>query len=230
MIENIDENFGRLLTQLKEWKIENETLVIFMTDNGTATGASVFNAGMRGAKNSPYQGGTRVPSFWRWPAGFDGGKDCSALAAHIDVVPTIVEIAGIKLDEGARRQIEGRSLLPILKNPQTDWADRTLVTHLGRWPRGKAAESKFAGCSIRNERFTLVNNQELYDLRQDPGERKNVITDHPKVVEMLRRSYDEWWQSVLPCLENEQAVEPKTNPFHDLYYKQFGPPKPATAR
>ena len=86
MIENIDENMGRLLAQLKAWGISDNTLVIFMTDNGTATGATVFNAGMRGSKNSPYQGGTRVPSFWRWPAGFQGGVDCNALTAHIDIL------------------------------------------------------------------------------------------------------------------------------------------------
>jgi arylsulfatase len=227
MIENIDENFGQLLGQLKMWGIENDTLVIFLTDNGSASGTSVFNAGMRGAKNTPYQGGHRVPSFWRWPAGFAGGKDCSALTAHIDVVPTIVEIAGIKLKDESKQQIEGRSLLPILNNARAEWADRTLITHLGRWPRGKAAESQFAGCSIRNERFALVNNRELYDLREDPGETTNVFADHPQVVERLRGAYDEWWHSVLPCLENEQAIGPATNPFHDLYYQQFGPAKKA---
>src|SRR5829696_182191 len=97
MIENIDENVGRLLAQLKERGLSENTLVIFMTDNGSATGASFFNAGMRGSKNSPYQGGTRVPSFWRWPAAFQGGVDCTALTAHIDVFPTLAEIAGAKL-------------------------------------------------------------------------------------------------------------------------------------
>ena len=96
MIENIDENVGRLLERLGEWKLSENTLVIFMTDNGTATGRAVFNAGMRGSKNSPYQGGTRVPSFWRWPERFSGGVDCDALTDHIDVFPTLAEIAGAR--------------------------------------------------------------------------------------------------------------------------------------
>jgi arylsulfatase A-like enzyme len=230
MIENIDENVGRLLSRLRDWNLSDNTLVIFLTDNGTATGAQVFNAGMRGAKNSPYQGGTRVPSFWRWPASFPKGVDCQALTAHIDVFPTLAGIAGAKLNERVKRQVEGRSLLPLLKNPKSAWADRTLVTHIGRWPRGDAAHAKYAGCSIRDRRFTLVNDRELYDLLSDPGETNNVITGHPDEVQKLRAAYDEWWQGVLPCLENENAIGPKINPFHELYYKQFGENKAATVR
>jgi arylsulfatase A-like enzyme len=193
-----------------------------MTDNGSATGASVFNAGMRGSKNSPYEGGTRVPSFWRWPAGFRGGMDCNALTAHIDIFPTLATIARAKLTDNVRRQVEGRSLLPLLKNPGSDWSDRLLVTHIGRWPKGEAANSKYTGCSIRDRRYTLVNNQELYDLQRDPGEKHNIIADYPEVVKRLRAAYDDWWQSVLPQLENENVIGPKENPFKELYRKQFG--------
>jgi arylsulfatase A-like enzyme len=227
MIENIDENIGRLLSRLKELGINDNTLVIFVTDNGTATGAQVFNAGMRGSKNSPYQGGTRVPSFWRWPAGIKGGVDCNALAAHIDVFATLAEVSGAKLTDSVRQQVEGRSLLPLLKNPHAEWGDRLLVTHIGRWPRGEATNSKYAGCSIRDRQYTLVNNSELYDLQHDAGEKHNVITDHPDVVKKLRAAYDDWWQSVLPKLENENAVGPKENPFKQLYFKQFGHAKDA---
>jgi arylsulfatase A-like enzyme len=222
MIENIDENVGRLLSQLKGWGLSENTLVIFMTDNGSATGASFFNAGMRGSKNSPYQGGTRVPSFWRWPAGFRGGVDCKALTAHIDIFPTLAMIAGANLTDEMQRQVEGRSLLPLLKYPKSEWADRVLVTHIGRWAKGDAANSKYAGCSIRDRRYTLVNNKELYDLQRDPGEKHNVIAEHPDVAKELRDAYDDWWQSVLPHLENENAVGPKENPFKELYRKQFG--------
>lgn len=222
MIENIDENFGRLMAYLEKAGLSSNTLVIFLTDNGTATGAQVFNAGMRGAKNTVYQGGTRVPSFWRWPAGFEGGHDCGALTAHIDIFRTLADVAGAKLSDQGKQQVEGRNLLPLLTNPQAEWPDRMLVAHIGRWQRGEAAQSKYAGCSIRNKRYSLVNNRELYDLAQDSGETKNVIVDHADVVQTLRAAYDQWWQSVLPCLENENVVGPKTNPFHDLYYQQFG--------
>jgi arylsulfatase A-like enzyme len=222
LIENIDDNFGRLLAKLKDSGIEDNTLVIFMTDNGGTLGVQIFNAGMRGQKVTPYQGGTRVPSFWRWPAGFQGGVDVDALTAHIDIFPTLAAIAGVDLSAEAKAQVEGRSLLPLLKDPKADWPDRTLVTHVGRWPRGKVETAKYTNCSIRDARFTLVNNRELYDLKADPGESKNVLTSHPDEVARLRAAYDRWWRDVLPRLENEAAIGPKINPFKELYWKQFG--------
>ena len=175
MIENIDDNFGALLGKLDEWGLANNTLVVFMTDNGGTQGTTIFNAGMRGMKNTPYQGGTRVPSFWRWPAAFRGGRDVSTLTAHIDVFPTLAEVAGAKLPADVQTQVEGRSLVNLLESQGAEFADRYLVTHCGRWRRGQAAKAKFTQCSIRNGRFTLVNNTELYDLQKDPGERTNVL-------------------------------------------------------
>jgi arylsulfatase A-like enzyme len=222
MIENIDDNFGALLKKVDEWGLAENTLVIFMTDNGGTAGMNVFNAGMRGAKNTPYQGGTRVPAFWRWPAGVKGDADCAALTAHVDIFPTLAEIAGAKLDSGLRKQVEGRSLVPLLKNPRAEWTNRFLISHVGRWDKGRMAEAKFKGCSIRDERFTLVNNSELYDLKNDPGEKRNVIADHPEVAQRFRAEYDRWWDSVQPLQVNETAIGPGVNPYHELYWKQFG--------
>jgi arylsulfatase A-like enzyme len=222
MIENIDDKFGRLIHSLKEWGIENDTLVIFLTDNGGTFGTTIYNAGMRGQKVTPYQGGTRVPSFWRWAGGFQGGVNISALTAHIDVFPTLAAIAGAKLSNEVAKQVEGRSLLPLLKNPKAEWPDRTLVTHVGRWPRGNVADGKYVSCSIRDSRYTLVNNKELYDLKTDSGETRNIFGDHPEIVARLRGDYESWWTSILPCLENEEAVGPKINPYKERYWKQFG--------
>jgi arylsulfatase A-like enzyme len=228
MITNIDDNFGRLMERLKEWGIENDTLVVFQTDNGTATGSQVFNAGMRGAKGSPWQGGTRVPALWRWPGGFEGGRDIPPLTAHIDVFPTLAEITGAKVPAEFAGQVEGRSLWPLLQDQTATWPDRTLVTHVGRWEKGKAQENKYSACSIRNARFTLVNpargseKWELYDLKNDPGEQTNVIDQHPEIVKELKRQLDQWWTEVTPLLVNEDAVGPAQNPFKVLYWKQFG--------
>jgi arylsulfatase len=224
MIENIDSNFGMLLGKLKEWGIADNTLVIYLaTDNGGTAGVSIFNAGMKGGKNTPYQGGTRAPCFFRWPAGgIPAGTECSALSAHLDLFPTLAELTGAKLTEEVKQQVEGRSLLPLLKDPKAEWPERTLVHHIGRWKKGQVAEAKFKGCSIQNSRFTLVNNAELYDLKADPGEKNNVIAAHPEVVAKLRAAYDQWWQDVQPLLVNENAVGPKMNPLKELYWKQFG--------
>ena len=224
MIENVDTNFGKLLAKLDEWKIADNTLVIYLAgDNGGTEGVKIFNAGLKGGKGTPYQGGTRAACFFRWPAGgIPAAAECAALSAHLDLYPTLAEITGATLSNEVKQQVEGRSLLPLLKNPQAAWADRTLVHHVGRWGKGQAEKSKYANCAIQNARFTLVNNKELYDLKADPGETTNVIAGHPEVVATLRAAYDQWWQELQPLLVNENVIGPKVNPLKELYWQQFG--------
>lgn len=220
MIANIDENLGKLMARIRDWHIETNTLVIFLTDNGHSV-RDVFNAGMRGMKGTPYQGGIRVPSFWHWNGTLKPG-DRQQPAAHIDIFRTLADLAGAKLSPETEQQAEGHSLLPLLDNPQAAWPDRTLVTHLGRWDYGQAKAAKHRQCSIRNSRFKLVNNSELYDLQADPGEMRNVINEHQETVASLRAAYDQWWDKILPCLENETVIGPETNPFKAVYWAQFG--------
>jgi arylsulfatase len=118
--------------------------------------------------------------------------------------------------------VEGRSLLPLLKDPAAKWDDRTLVTHVGRWPKGEAQAWKYKQCAIRNTRFTLVNNSELYDLVADPGQMTNVIEKHPDVVRDLRAAYDKWWNDIQPLLVNEDAPIPEENPYKTLYDRTLG--------
>ena len=233
MIANIDDNVGRLLVKLKEWGLEKDTLVIFMNDNGGTAGVQVFNAGMRGSKGSPWIGGTRAASFWRWP-GTLKPADCDRLTAHIDFFPTLAELAGAKLPDDVKAQVEGRSLVPLLENPKAEWAERTLFTHVGRWPKGaKVDDYQFANCSVRSTRWHLVSagkgkgkqKWQLFDLPADPGEKTDVLATHPDVVKKLTAEYDAWWKSLPPYLVNEDAVQPKENAFKELYWKQFGKPK-----
>ena len=210
MLENIDMNFGLLLDKLKEWGIADNTLVIYLgSDNGGGAGLKIYNAGMKGHKGTADQGGTRIPVFFRWPAGnIPAGVECEALTSQIDILPTLAEIAGVTLtDDPIKQQIEGRSLMPLLKNPKADWEYRILVHHAGRWEDGQAVNSKYSRCSIQDDRFTLVRNEELYDLKADPGETKNVITQYPEEVAKLRAVYDEWWTRVQPRLVNEDAYK-----------------------
>jgi arylsulfatase A-like enzyme len=218
MITNIDDNIGTLLTKLKAWDLERNTLVIFMTDNGHPI-ANLYNAGMRGAKVTPYQGGTRVPSFWRWPSVIPSGVDVDRLAAHIDLFPTLAELAGAKVP--ASLSLDGRSLVPLLEDPTSAWPDRYFFVHVGRWAKGKAADSKYAKCAVRSAQYRLVNNTELFDIKADPGETKNVIADHAEIVAEMRKAYDQWWSEILPALENEDAIGPEVNPYHALFRQQF---------
>ncbi len=229
MIENVDTNFGKLLQKLDEWKIADNTIVIYLgTDNGGTEGVKLFNAGMRGQKNMAYEGGTRAPCFIRWPGVTKGGTECAALTAHLDVFPTLAEITGATLDDKVKRQVEGRSFLPLLKNPVATWADRTLITSAGRWDKGKEP-AKFWRVSVRNSRYTLVNEKkkwELYDLDQAPGQEHDIAATHPDIVTKLAASYDQWWDEVQPFLVNENAFKtaPKINPYKELYAQQFGEP------
>ncbi len=230
MIENIDDNFGRMLATLEQWKALDNTLVIFMTDNGAThlkgslNGKKVthFNAGLKGGKNSPHEGGTHVPAFWRWKGVVDGGADVDALTAHIDVYRTFVELAGAELPD-KMQEIDGRSLVPLLENPEAGWPDRELFFHCGRWTPGKREGAKYAKCAVRTERWRLVNHKELYDVTKDPGQRNDVAKSFPEVVARLGKSYDAWWESVQPLMVNEGLPKLKTEefPLNIRYYKQL---------
>ncbi|MCE9533364.1 MAG: arylsulfatase [Planctomycetes bacterium] len=237
MITNIDTNVGQLLAMLKERGLEKDTLVIFMTDNGTATGADVFNAGMRGMKVTPYHGGTRVPSFWRWPGMLKGGVDVDLLTCSWDMLPTLAELAGAKMDGDLLKQVEGRSLVPLLKDPKAEWADRFFYVHVGRWdpkidPRQTPEKVQFANCSIYWKNYHLVNagrgekKWELYDLKSDPGEKSNIAAQNASTIETMEKAYDEWWKGTLPLMVNEGVKGPAINPYHEAYWKQYKGPGP----
>lgn len=232
MLANLDDNVGRLLDKLAAWGIERDTLVVFMNDNGGTAGCKLYNAGMRGTKGTAWLGGTRASSLWRWPGTLKPAT-VNQLTAHIDFFPTIAEIAGARLTSNVQTQVEGRSLLPLLCDPQAAWPDRVLFTHLGRWPQGALpATGKYAMCSVRNPQWHLVSpgkgekRWELYDVKADPGEKTNLAANQPAVVEQLGSAFETWWNSVQPQLVNENAVGPKVNPFKELYWKQFQGPGP----
>jgi arylsulfatase len=228
MIANIDDNVGRLLAKLKQWDLERNTLIVFMNDNGGTFGVNIFNAGMRGSKVSPWLGGTRSSSLWRWP-GTLHAADCNRLTAHIDVFPTLAELAGAKLSSEVEAQVEGRSLVRLLASPRAAWEDRILFTHVGRWPQGANVDDyKYNRCSVRNAQWHLVCDDQgtkkwqLFDIKSDPSESKDVASQHPDVVNGLDAAYDRWWASLPAYLVNEDAVGPTLNPFKELYWEQFG--------
>ncbi len=205
MISNIDANVGKIREKLKEWKIENDTLIIFMSDNGASNHfkekpapAAFYNAGMKGSKGSVEEGGTRVPSFWYWPNGFKGGVDVDRLAAHIDVFPTLAEAAGAKIP--ADLKLDGRSLLPLLKNPKANWPDRFLFIHASNWG-GPPMEHKDNGFAVRNEQYRLVGNKEFFDVKADRSQTKNVCDSHQDITNKMKEAYNKWWDEVQPALE-----------------------------
>ena len=232
MITNIDDNVGKLMAKLKEWKLDENTLVIYMNDNGGQPHSNkIFNAGMRGNKGSAYNGGARAMSLWRWPGTIKPGS-CDKLTAHIDYFATFADLAG----QTVKDNIDGYSLLPLLVDPKATWhEDRMLFTHAGRWG-GRADDSKpmklmpNGKCSVRFQQYLMVYEKEwtLYDLKADPGEKENIAGKHPEIIAKLSKAYDQWWEDCLPCLENETAWKTarSDNPFKTDYWKQYGGPGP----
>jgi len=221
MIVNIDDNMKLLMDKLTQWELEENTLLIFMTDNGSAAGGRVFNAGMKGTKGNPNEGGTRVPAFFRWKGTLNEGIDVNRLTAHIDMYPTLSEMAGAELPRNG--QVEGRSLVPLLKNPQAKWQDRFLFTHVGRWGKGAAPETlKYKRFSVRSERYRLVGTNELYDMNADPGQKVNIIDKHPKIAKDMLKAYEAWWNETRPLMINEdEPVYEGKQPFVKNYEKQL---------
>ncbi len=218
MIENIDDNIGRLCQKIDELGIENNTLFIFMTDNGPS--ASIYNGDHKGKKGSVDEGGTRVPSFWRWPGVLKPDTDVDRIANHFDILPTFADIVGGHPEQ--KELLHGRSLVPLLKNPTAPWEDRFRFFHKGRWKAGGAAASRDVNFAVRNQRYRLVGRNELYDMENDPSQKVNVIKQHTQLAKKMNTAYDAWFDDAVPNMVNEDAPLTGHNTFHLLFWKQYG--------
>lgn len=201
MISNLDAALGRMLAELAKDGLDRETIVIFLGDNGTALGGSPrpgdFNGGLRGTKGSAYQGGVRIPAVFSWPGHFPANRTVPTLSSLCDVLPTLAQACG--LDTAAFPKSDGRSLLPILLlgDQPPDWQDRILPTHVARWSSKTPVEKlPFLNASVRNQRYSLVNGKELYDLESDPGQSNDISKSNPKIRDDLREAHLKWWESV----------------------------------
>jgi hypothetical protein len=205
MVARFDEDIAILLKELKELGLEENTILIFMSDNGPCPwygGIKIddngfveegYSAGMRGGKIWGYENAHRVPCFIRWPAGnINAGRDIQTLTAHFDVLPTLIEACGLQNPDNV--DFDGTSLMPLLKNHQDRWSDRTLFVHNQRvdFPE------KYKDYQVLTERWRLVkrNNEELYDIQMDPGQRFDIAAQHPDVVKALHLRYEDWWKDI----------------------------------
>ncbi|NQT35882.1 MAG: arylsulfatase, partial [Planctomycetes bacterium] len=196
MITNIDDNMARLVRKLDELGIAEETILIFTTDNGTAAGfrgGKGFNASMRGTKGSLYDGGHRVPFFIRWPDGhLTGGRDVDVLASCLDVLPTLIDLCGLKRPEGFRT--DGVSLAGVLPEKSDVGLQRSLVIQY----RQSAEPPQQWNAAVLSGRWRLIGGKALYDIKADPGQKTDVAAQHPEVVEQLRAVYEKWWAEISP--------------------------------
>lgn len=234
MIENVDENIGRLMDKLKGLKLDQNTIVIFMTDNGTASGVWTNNetqfvfrgygAGMRGKKNSAYEGGHRVPFFIRWPKGnLKSNNEINALTAHIDILPTLMDLCHLKDSENT--QFDGKNLTPLLYGTD-NWSARTLVVDSQRSEYLK----KWKKSAVMTEQWRLINGKELYDIQEDFGQKNDVSKAYPEVVKELSKAYDKWWEDVsvnanvvAPIIVGNRMDNPSTLTCHDWHSNDKNP-------
>lgn len=201
MVTNIDDNIGRLMQKLEDLKIVKNTLVIFMTDNGPQQIRYV--GGMRGRKGSVYRGGVRVPFYLRYPALTKGNKDVMAVAAHIDILPTLAEICKVALPRN--KKIDGKSLVPLLEGKKKAVQDRELFFY---WTR-KSPERYF-NMALQHGPNKLVAHTdynatiedfELFNIEEDPYEQNNIVA-HDVVLAKDLKSKMELWYKELTQSEN----------------------------
>ncbi len=202
MISNIDDNVGDTRKLLKELGVYENTIFIFTTDNGTAGGDRVFNAGMRGKKGSEYDGGHRVPFVCHWPAsGWNKKRDVQILSHAVDVVPTLLDVCEIKKPKDL--VFDGKSIRSVFKSfPKAHWPDRFLVTDSQR----VRDPIKWRKSAVMSQNWRLVNGVELYEIRKDPGQKTNVAKSNPAQVKKMRDFYEAWWAELQPTFAKTTEI------------------------
>ena len=202
MIANFDENMGRLLQRLAALGIAEDTIVIFSSDHGTAAGydpatGGGFNAGMRGVKGSVYDGGHRVSFFLRWQGRLTGGRKLDGLTAHIDVLPTLVDLCGLESELAC----DGISLAAQMRGEEVCLPTRSVVVQLQ-----PDVPRKWHHTVVLNGSWRLVNGSELYDIATDPSQRRDVAADYPRVIAALRDDYEAWWGEMQSAFAETVAI------------------------
>ena len=228
MIAHVDKRFGDLMRFLVEEKLADNTIVIFMTDNGGTAGVGTFNAGLRAGKTTYYDGGHRVPCWIRWPSGKLGEpRDISLPAQNTDFLPTLCELCGIAPPRrsAADEPYCGVSLAPLLRGTEQELPDRKFVVQYGQIPK------KFEACVVWGK-WRLVKGEELYDIEADRAQKNNVAADHSDVVKSMRDYYEQWWQDLEPMLNDfvpisigapqQPAVELTSGDWEGIYADNSG--------
>ena len=198
MIAHVDARFGDLMKFLDENKLSDNTIVIFMTDNGGTGGVNVFNAELRGRKTQYYEGGHRVPCWVRWPSGGLGKpRDIDVPTQNTDLLPTLCDFCGIAQPERPKADAiyTGTSLAALLPGEAKSLPERTLVVQYGQTP------AMFDCCIIRGK-WRLVAGKELYDVAADRAQEKDIAASNPEVVKSMREYYEAWWKGVEPLLDD----------------------------
>lgn len=224
MIENIDDNFKKLTDHLDKLGLSDNTILMFMTDNGTSCGITLdenqfvidgYNKGLRGQKSSKYEGGHRVPFFMRWPEGInEHDRDLNQLTANVDFMPTLLDFCDVKTKEGI--DYHGISLKDLIQGQIDELPDRAVVTDSQRLVK----PVKWRKSAVMRGKWRLIDGHELYDIDADREQRNDIAGDHPDIVAQLREDYEDWWTKVSVKFEDPIPLSVGANPTdftsHDI--------------
>lgn len=204
MISNIDDNIGRILETLSANNLEENTLVIFLSDNGPQ--GSRYKSGLRAGKTSAYEGGIRVPMLIRYPGTFNPNTRVETPSAHIDLLPTLLDL----LDVSSPPDVDGKSLLPLINGQSVDWAeDRSLYFY---WDRGYP--EPYRNISVRRGNYKLVGHTdhlssieefELFNISEDPAELNNLVDRQTAIARDLKQNFDNFYSNLIG---SEHMVDP----------------------
>lgn len=193
MIENIDQNIGKLFQRLKQIGAYENTLVLFLNDNGP--NGPRFVGAHRGMKGGVNEGGIRSVLLAHWPAELKAGTTNDRIAAHYDVFPTILAATGVDKPEALK--LDGKNVLPLLKNQEQDWPERTLFL---QWHRGDEPTPR-TNAAVVTQDYKMTFSKEnqpgkLFQLANDPGEQNDLAGTKAKLAQQLTRQYNDWFADV----------------------------------
>ena len=220
MIACIDENVGRLDWFLHRNGLYENTILVFLTDNGTASGEGVYNAGMSGKKASLYDGGHRVPCLLRWPAGSIGGgnpapdatgstaspaaRDVGGVTRSTDLLPTLADLCGLRVEPGV--EFDGVSLAGAARGVEPAPERMTVVQYGHPNEQPDFGKSGKYVAAVLWGRWRLVGGSELYDVAADAGQTDDLAARYPDVAARMRAHYEAWWAGVEGNLERYQPL------------------------
>jgi len=190
-IEQVDQKMGELRNFLKEKGLEKNTILIFLTDNGTSGGERVYNANMRGNKGSAYEGGHRVPFFFYWPdENLTMDREINEVTSVMDLLPSLMDICNLKTEE--QLNFNGQSLKPLIFGEEEELENRSILVETQRVKK----PIKWRNCAVINDKWRLINGERLYDMKEDFSQQNDIADQHPQVVERLRADYDSIWAQI----------------------------------
>ena len=206
MMQNLDDNVGRILRRLDDLSLSENTIVVYFSDNGPNSWR--WNGGLKGIKGSVEEGGVRSVCFLRWPGGgIKAGTVVREIAGAIDLLPTLTSLAGV--NRAGDKPLDGRDLAPLLRGEQVDWPDRLIFS------------LQADRISARSQQYRLDARGALFDMMADPGQTRNVAGERPDVAAAMARAVADWRGQV-------KTGEGDDRPF-PVGYREF-PRTPLPAR